>query len=61
MAAVLQTIYIPMNFREWKDLYFDLNFTEVCRYGSNWQYVSIGSGNGLALTRQQAIIWTNVG
>ena len=27
--------------------------------GSKWQWVSIGSGNGLALNRQQAIIWTN--
>ena len=26
---------------------------------SNWQYVSIGSGNGLAPNRRQAIIWTN--
>ena len=29
--------------------------------GSNWQYASIGSDNGLALTRWQAIIWTNDG
>ena len=26
-----------------------------------WQYSSIGSGNGLALTRHQAIIWSNDG
>ena len=25
----------------------------------NWQYISIGSGNGLALNRGQAITWTN--
>ena len=25
---------------------------------SNWQYVSIGSGDGLAPNRRQAIIWT---
>ena len=40
--------------------YFDSNFTEVCSWGSNWQKVSTGSGNGLALNRWQAIIWTNV-
>ena len=27
--------------------------------GSNWQYASIGSDNGLALCRRQAIIWIN--
>ena len=26
-----------------------------------WQYSSIGSDNGLAPARQQAIIWTNDG
>ena len=26
-----------------------------------WQYGSIGSDNGLALNRQQAIIWSNIG
>ena len=35
--------------------------TEVCSLGSNLQYSSIGSDNGLALARQQAIIWTNDG
>ena len=25
-----------------------LNFTGLCSYGSNWQYVNIGPGNGLA-------------
>ena len=29
--------------------------------GPNWQWASIGSGNGLAPTRRQAIIWTNAG
>ena len=36
-------------------------FTEVCSQGSNWQYPSIGSVNGLAPSRRQAIIWTNDG
>ena len=26
-----------MHFHEWKVLYFDSNFTEVCSWGSNWQ------------------------
>ena len=30
-------------------------------YGPNLQYSSIGSDNGLAPVRQQAIIWTNDG
>ena len=36
------------------------NFMEIFSLGSNWQYVSIGSDNGLAPSRRQAIIWTNV-
>ena len=27
----------------------------------NWQYVIIGSDNGLASNKQQAIVWTNDG
>ena len=50
-----------MAFLEWKYMHFDYNFTEVCSQGSNWQYPSIGSGNGVALNRQQAIIRTNDG
>ena len=48
-----------MHFREWKILYFDCNFTDVCSQGSNWQSSSIGLDNGLAPNRWQAIIWTN--
>ena len=44
-----------------KMLEFWLNFTEVCSQRSNKQYSSIGSGNGLAPTRRQAINWTNGG
>ena len=36
-------------------------FIEVCSWGSNWQYSSIGLDNGLAPSRRQAIIWTNDG
>ena len=48
-----------MHFHEWKVLYFDKNFTEVCSQWSNWQYPSIGLENGLVPNRRQAIIWTN--
>ena len=44
-----------------KIVVFDENFIEICSQGSNSQYFSIGSDNGLAPTRQQAIIWTNDG
>ena len=37
------------------------DITEVCFLGSNQQYPSIGSDNGLVPTRRQAIIWTNSG
>ena len=39
----------------------DTNFSDVCCLGSNWQQVTIGSDNGLALNSQRAIIWTNAG
>ena len=32
------------------------NLIEFCSYESNWQYLSIGWDNGLALNRRQAII-----
>ena len=32
-----------------------------CFFGSNWQYGSIGSDNGLVPNRCQAIIWSNDG
>ena len=52
--------HFEMHFHEWKFLYFELNFTQVCSQGSNSQYPSIGSDNGLAPIRRRAIIWTNV-
>ena len=51
--------YFHMHFREWKVLYFDKNFTEICSKGFNWQQTSTGLDNGLAPNRRQAIIWTN--
>ena len=40
---------------------FRLYFIEVCSLVWNWQYPNIGSDNGLAPTKRQAIIWTNDG
>ena len=50
--------HFRMYFLEWRYMNSDWYFTEVCCYGSNKQYPSIVSDNGLALTRLQAIIWT---
>ena len=44
----------------WRVLHFYLNLTKVCLRGSNWQQVSIGSGDGLGPNRWQSITWTNV-
>ena len=44
---------------EWKLSNLNYNLIELCSLGSNWQYGSIGSGNGLAPNMRQAIIWTN--
>ena len=44
-----------------ENIYFDYEFPEVCYQGSNLQYSTIGSNNGLAPSRREAIIWTNGG
>ena len=54
MAAVSQTTFL--NAFLMKMYVFYQNFTEVCSLGSNQQYSSTGSGNGLA-----PIIWTKDG
>ena len=58
MAFILQTRF--SNAVSWKKMSeFRLkNFTDVCFRGSNWQWASISSADGLAPTRRQAIIWT---
>ena len=40
---------------------FELNFTKIWSQGSNQQYSSINSDNGLSPSRRQAIIWANDG
>ena len=52
--------HFQMHFREWKCINFDQYFTVVCSQGSNQQDPSIVSDNGLAPSRLQAIIRTNV-
>ena len=44
-----------------ENLNFKWYFIEMCSLWSNSQYVIIGSDNGLAPDRRQAIIWTNDG
>ena len=60
MAAISQTMFSKKHFQR-KVLYFDSNFTIVDSYRFNWQYGSVGSGNGLAPNQWQAIILTNDG
>ena len=60
MADILQ-MALKIHVFIWELRYFDLNFTEICSQGSNKQYGSIGSDNGLVLNWRQAIIWTNDG
>ena len=51
--------HIQIYFLEWKVLNFKYNSIKMCSLGSNWEYVSISSDNGLAPNRHQAITWTN--
>ena len=51
--------HFQIQIRQWKCFNYDKNFTEICSLVSNQEYSSIGSDNGLALKRRQAIIWTN--
>ena len=61
MAAVLQMTFLNA-FLQWKFSYFNLNFTlKACSQGSDSQYASIDSDEGLAPNMCQAIIWTNYG
>ena len=50
-----------MHFLEWKLLNSNWYLIEICSSWFNWQCVVIGSDNGLAPNRRQAIIWTNDG
>ena len=53
--------HFQMHFIEWKCMNFTYwDFTKVCSSGLNEWYSIIGLDNGLAPTRWQAIVWTNV-
>ena len=52
----MATIFADDNF---KCIFLNENFTKICSQESNWQWTGIGSGNGLAPTRWQAITRTN--
>ena len=53
--ATIHRQHVQTQFLEWKHLNSKLNFIEIYSLGSNWQYVSIGSDNGVAPPRRQAI------
>ena len=62
MAAIkFRRRHFQVHFLEWKLLNFKENLTEMCSLGSDSQHARIGSDNGLAPNRRQAIIWTNYG
>ena len=60
MTAISQTTFSNA-FLEWKLLYSYSNFTAICSKGPKYQYAGIGSDDGLAPNRRQAIILTNTG
>ena len=43
------------------EISFALDITQMCFWGLEEQYSSIGSDNGLAPTRRQAITWSTNG
>ena len=49
----------PIPFFEWKWQNYNSNFTEICSQEPNWRQASIGSSNGLAPERRQAITRTD--
>ena len=60
MTAIFHTTFSNA-FSSIKYMTVDYDFTEICSKGSNQQYFSTCSDNGLAPSRRQAIIWTNDG
>ena len=64
-SAASDENFVMLSLSKLKQIYFTqrLNFywdfSEVCSLGSNQEYSSIGSDNGLVPTRWKAIIWTN--
>ena len=52
--------HLQMHFHEWRFVYSNSVFTEICTRGSNYQYTSNG-WDGLATNRRQTIFLTNAG
>ena len=48
-----------LHFLEIRFVYFDYDLTGACPSRSNWPYISMVSGNGLAPNRRQAITWAH--
>ena len=44
---------INMHFHECKHLFYGSDFTEVCSFGIDCQYISVGLGDGRSLSMQQ--------
>ena len=59
----VKTKWLPFSssFPFWKLLNSKWNSTEICSYGSYWQYGGIGWDSGLASNMRQSIIWNNIG
>ena len=57
-ADIIQTIFTN-DFSSLKSCEFQLNFSEVYSWGSNWHQISIGFGYGFVWNLPQAIAWTN--
>ena len=57
-AAISQTTFSKSSFIHEKFCIFIRISLQFIPKGCNWQYVSIGSGNGLVPNRRQAITWT---
>ena len=55
--TAISDIFKPICFNE--NIRIAIKISEIRSLESNWQYVSIGSGNGLTPNRRQAITWTN--
>ena len=60
MDAIFQTTF-QMDFLEWKCMNFDEKLLWSLFLGVQLAISQLGSDNGLAPTRRQAIIWTDDG
>ena len=58
MAAILADDSFKCIFLNGNDK-IPIRISEICSQESNWQYASIGSGNGLAPNTREAISQTN--